>query len=1270
MVFSCLFTTVKGQITNQTLTNGNSTTAIIFPTNTGCTYKWTSNNTSIGIAATGIGDIPSFTAVNNTSSPVTATISVTPVQSIYAYVANSVDNTMSIINTITNKVVNTIPVSANPYGVTVSNDYNRVYIANTTPNTLSIINATTFTQEAVITGFLAPYQVAVSPDNQRIYISNSGNNYISELNALTNTITTTFHVGQGPTGLALNFDGSKLYVANYNDGTVSIVNTSTRTVTNTITVDPLPYFCVLSPDNTRLYVVQSNSNEITVINTTNNTVVAHVTVGTNPKGIVVSPDGSRIYVANTGDGTVSVIKTSDLSTIATITVGTLDNGVSLTPDGSALYVTSVISNNVSVINTTTLAVTTTVNVGQKPFSVGSFISTGSTICTGSPFTFTITVNPTPPGPVLTASTAPSAVSTTYGTASAPSTFTVSGGSLTGNLVITAPTGFEVSLDNINYYNVVTINGPGNVGPSTVYIRLKSTTAVGTYSGNIALTSPGATTQNVAMPASRVNPAPLTILIHVTKPYGYGVTQTYIFDSSTNFDFSPINANLKNGELINYIQANFSAGYAANAPVGTYANAVIGSNVAGTNGFVPSNYSITYTPDNLAITPAPITITASSVNKPFGNILTSGPVTSGFSVTGLQNGETITGVTMTYGAGAAANAPPGTYTGSAVASNPVGANGFLNSNYGITYVAGDVDVGIEGPTITATTNPSAVNTVYGTASPSSSFTVSGINMTAGILVTPPAGFEVSTDNINFSNTVTVGAAGNIASTTIYIRLTSTTAASTYAGAIALTSQNATTVNVLMPNSTVTPKPMTITALPVTKPFGSVLPSGQSTTAFQAAGLVNGQSINTIIVNYGPGNAATDPVGTYTGSVIIAASTGGNGFLSTNYAITFIPGDLIVVGEGINIASNPLPLTTVYGTPSASTSFAASADYVNSAITVTPPAGFEVSLDNVTFSNTVTFGNPTLIHIPNTTVYIRLKATTPVGNYGGNLSNLITLSIQNLPPGFVSMPLSTVTLAPLTITANDAAKVYGSTLTAIPGSTAFTATGLQNSETVGSVTIDYGPGAVATANVGVYAFTVTPSRATGGTFSASNYIITYKQGNLSITGSILTVTANDQSRPYGQPNPAFTLTYQGFINGDTAADFITQPVATTTATPSSPIGQYPITVSGGSLLNYYLNRVSGTLTVTTIPGLAVIIPNTFTPNGDGINDTWDITNLNTYSSSTVQIFNRYGTLLFRSVGYPSPWAGTYNGAALPSGTYYYVITLLPGQKPLSGFVAIIR
>ena len=98
-------------------------------------------------------------------------------------------------------------------------------------------------------------------------------------------------------------------------------------------------------------------------------------------------------------------------------------------------------------------------------------------------------------------------------------------------------------------------------------------------------------------------------------------------------------------------------------------------------------------------------------------------------------------------------------------------------------------------------------------------------------------------------------------------------------------------------------------------------------------------------------------------------------------------------------------------------------------------------------------------------------------------------------------------------------------------------------------------------------------------------------------------------------------------------------------------------------------SDSMTVNIL--LALKIPNAFSPNGDGKNDVWDLTNLKDYPSSSVEVFNRYGQSVYLSNGrYTKAWDGTFKGNKLPEGTYYYIIDIKNSTKPVAGYVAIIR
>lgn len=85
---------------------------------------------------------------------------------------------------------------------------------------------------------------------------------------------------------------------------------------------------------------------------------------------------------------------------------------------------------------------------------------------------------------------------------------------------------------------------------------------------------------------------------------------------------------------------------------------------------------------------------------------------------------------------------------------------------------------------------------------------------------------------------------------------------------------------------------------------------------------------------------------------------------------------------------------------------------------------------------------------------------------------------------------------------------------------------------------------------------------------------------------------------------------------------------------------------------------------------IIPNAFSPNGDGIHDRWRIQYLESYPGATVDVYDRYGMLVYNSIEYAVDWDGTRNGKPLPIGTYYYVINPKNGRKIITGSVTIIK
>jgi gliding motility-associated-like protein len=98
------------------------------------------------------------------------------------------------------------------------------------------------------------------------------------------------------------------------------------------------------------------------------------------------------------------------------------------------------------------------------------------------------------------------------------------------------------------------------------------------------------------------------------------------------------------------------------------------------------------------------------------------------------------------------------------------------------------------------------------------------------------------------------------------------------------------------------------------------------------------------------------------------------------------------------------------------------------------------------------------------------------------------------------------------------------------------------------------------------------------------------------------------------------------------------------------------------------------VTITVGNPLGLPTSFTPNDDGYNDTWDVDGLLDYNLADVRIFDRWGQVVYRSVGYTQPWNGRNGSKDVPVGTYYYAIDLndpiLVDLETITGFISIIR
>ncbi len=222
-----------------------------------------------------------------------------------------------------------------------------------------------------------------------------------------------------------------------------------------------------------------------------------------------------------------------------------------------------------------------------------------------------------------------------------------------------------------------------------------------------------------------------------------------------------------------------------------------------------------------------------------------------------------------------------------------------------------------------------------------------------------------------------------------------------------------------------------------------------------------------------------------------------------------------------------LNGTYGNVSSGSTLNVSGSYIIQNVIVTPPNSFEVSTNASTgFANTVSLAQSGG-SLTNTNVYIRLKSNAPVGSYSG------TVKLTSYAADTISIPMATnnVTAAPLTVTAAYFQKFYGSTLVLGTGNTNFTTSGIANNETIGSITLTAAGGTGADDSPGLY--DITPTAATGGTFSATNYNITYIPGQFEVMYSLYNFNMNGNTSNWVQGKVPIPKITAGVISNITSS-----------------------------------------------------------------------------------------------------------------------------------------
>jgi YVTN family beta-propeller protein len=247
-----------------------------------------------------------------------------------------------------------IDVNTFPVGIAVNPNTKKVYVANEYSNTVSVLDTETDKVKSTIKVGVFPYGIDINPLNNRVYVTNRGSNTISVIDGSINSKLDDITVGKSPVGIAVNPSANWIYVTNLDDGTVSVIDGITNKVIDTISVGKTPYGIEVNPLFNKIYVADIINNTVSVIDGKTNKISANISVGKRPTGLEIDlTNGSnKLYVANHDSDSVSVIDTITNNVIDNISsVGDSPVGMAINPITNKLYISNIGSNTVSVIDT-------------------------------------------------------------------------------------------------------------------------------------------------------------------------------------------------------------------------------------------------------------------------------------------------------------------------------------------------------------------------------------------------------------------------------------------------------------------------------------------------------------------------------------------------------------------------------------------------------------------------------------------------------------------------------------------------------------------------------------------------------------------------------------------------------------------------------------------------------------------------------------------------------------------------------------------------------
>lgn len=295
----------------------------------------------------------------------------------YFYVPNAADGSISVIDPVEAKVVDSIHLGTEQasHGIALSLDGTKLFTGTGfAGKSLVVIDTNRKEKLNEINLDDGVHGIDLSPDGKYLYVSlNPGLGEKGGGLAIFDTQTmgkiADVETGEGPAHVAVTPSGSQVWVANVNGNTVSVIDTKTSQQLKIIEVGKVPNEVAITPDGKWAFVANVDSDLISVINIETLSVVKSVKAGDGPHGVTVSPDGEELWISNNNSNDITVIATRTLTPKVTIPTGSYANHVGFSKDGKFAFVSNRQSNDIVKINAENKEIIARIPVGSEPHEI-------------------------------------------------------------------------------------------------------------------------------------------------------------------------------------------------------------------------------------------------------------------------------------------------------------------------------------------------------------------------------------------------------------------------------------------------------------------------------------------------------------------------------------------------------------------------------------------------------------------------------------------------------------------------------------------------------------------------------------------------------------------------------------------------------------------------------------------------------------------------------------------------------------------------------------